>query len=575
MPSLSGVSIHPGIFIGTAKIWIRPIQTVSVRKIKPEQVPQEIEALQEALNQIESSLNNILDSAGLNETEKDILHTHLMILRDPELEKDLLNSIEEEHYSAATSVSQVFGGICRQFKEMQNDYFADRVADYKDVAQQILDELSGADQIPEADWDPAQVAVLEDISPSQVSVLAKSGVKAYLSQAGSTNSHASILSRALGLISIVSVPKLMESVSNGMQLVVDATSGVVILAPSTEELRHYRDLITQDKLKQHEDTVLTQLPAITASGVRIKLHANIELPEELDFIIRQNTDGIGLFRTEFLYLERRDLPSEDEQTGIYQKIVQSLAPRTVTIRSFDLGGDKLAHLIPSASEENPYLGKRGIRFSLSEPGIFRTQLRALLRASSSGNMQIMFPMIIDAGDFLQGKKLVLEVMKELDGEGIAYDKKIKLGAMIEIPSAALCASELAKVCDFFSIGTNDLVQYTLATDRNNDSVSGYYVQHHPAVLSLISMTIKAAGDACIPLSVCGEMASDPIYAALLIGLGIRELSVNPHQVLAVRKLIRSLDHTLLFELQSFNPQTGLAAVEAVLERIAAHLQDVK
>ena len=540
MSRLQGVSIHPGIFIGEARLWIRKLENISPIKINLDQVKPEVQALQQALNQIEARLNLSLDSAELNETEKDILHTHLMILRDPELEKDLLHTIENEYYSASSSVSRVFARVCRQFSEMQNDYFAARVGDYQDVAQQIIDALSGSDQKPELPWEPNQIAVLEEISPSQVSVLARAGVKAYISQSGSTNSHASILSRALGLVSIVSAGGLLDAVTSGNKLIVDAVSGLVIIEPKPEELIEYQQKISLAEQTNRENQLESQLPSITAGGIRIKLYANIELPQELDFILRQNPDGIGLFRTEFLYLERRDLPSEDEQTEIYTTILKSLAPRPVTIRTFDLGGDKLAHLIPTATEENPYLGKRGIRFSLAEPEIFRTQLRALLRASSFGRMQIMFPMIIDEGDFLRAKALVTDVMAELDREEIAYDKAISLGAMIEIPSAALCAAELARSCDFLSIGTNDLVQYTLATDRNNDSVAGYYVQHHPAVLRLIQMTIEAASEACIPLSVCGEMASSELYAPLLIGLGIRSLSVNPHQLLTIRKLIRSL-----------------------------------
>ena len=537
---LQGVSIHSGIFIGNARLWIRKIDQFKPVKIGLDGAEQEVQALQAALNRIELALNENLDSGGLSETEKDILSTHLLILRDPELEKDLLHTIESELYSAPSAVSRVFTRVCRQFSDMQNDYFAARVGDYQDVAQQILDVLSGVVTAAEPEWDPGQVAVLEEVSPSQVSVLAKAGVRAYISQSGSTNSHASILSRALGLISIVSIGGLLETVGPGVQLIVDAVSGEVIVDPGLQDIRGYQNRISLAEQARRIGDVENQLPPITADGTLIKLYANIELPQELDFILQQNPDGIGLFRTEFLYLERRDLPSEDEQTNIYSNILQRLAPRPVTIRTFDLGGDKLAHLMPAATEENPYLGKRGIRFSLAEPEIFRTQLRALLRASVFGTMQIMFPMIIDESDFCKAKALVKDVMAELDREGISYAKDLKMGAMIEIPSAALCASGLARACDFLSIGTNDLVQYTLATDRNNESVAGYYIQNHPAVLRLIQMTVEAAREACIPLSVCGEMASGEDYAPLLIGLGIRALSVNPHQLLSIRKLIRSL-----------------------------------
>lgn len=538
---LRGTPINPGLFIGKARLIASPISQIPSRKISQKEIGAEIQALQTALNTIEAEINELLDSEGISDAETDILQAHLMILRDPELEKDLLFGIETELLSAAATVHKVFSRVCQQFREMDNDYFAQRVADYKDVSQRIIACLIGQDRSLPASFAPDEIAIVEELSPSRISSLVKAGLKAYISQTGSVNSHAGILSRALGLISVSAVPGLMDTVSNGTEIILDAVSGEIFLAPDPALISRYTRMISKAVADEQREAELSDLPAITTTGERITLLANIEIPEELSTILAVKADGIGLFRTEFLYLERQNLPSEDEQYRIYHEIISRMSPRPVTIRTFDLGGDKISGNTGSLPEENPYLGNRGFRFSMSRPDIFRTQLRAILRASLAGKARIMFPMIIDAEDFLRAKALVLEAMRELDSAGIGYDPEIMLGSMIEVPSAALCAAELASVCDFLSIGTNDLVQYTLATDRNNDSVSTYYVEHHPAVLKLLRMVIHASAEHGKPLSVCGEMASNPRYIPLLIGLGITALSVNPHQLRQIRNLIRAYD----------------------------------
>jgi len=314
--------------------------------------------------------------------------------------------------------------------------------------------------------------------------------------------------------------------------------------------------------------VLSSKPSTTADGTKLDLMLNIELPEELDLVLKLNPDGIGLFRTEFLYLDRNSLPTEHEQYLVYKKLAESLAPKPITIRTFDLGGDKLSHLIPGQTEMNPYLGSRGIRFSLSHPQLFETQIRAILRASVHGNIRIMFPMIVDAQDFLQAKTFVKDLMKMMDTESISYNPSVELGAMVEIPSAAIMADELAQVCDFLSIGTNDLVQYTLATDRNNDQVADYYVQHHPAVLKLISCCIEASTIHQKSLSVCGEMASIPRYIPLLLGMGIRAFSINPHQYLSAKQLLCNASQSILELMQGFDPCQNREETEKLLVRLS-------
>lgn len=572
MTSLTGLAVHSGLFIGRAKLIQSPSAQIPSRRISTTEVNSEIAALQESLNFLEKEFNHYLDNSALSETEKDILQTHLMILRDPEIEKELLYTIESMHFTAAAAVSSVYSKICQQFKEMDNDFFASRVGDYRDVSQRIVGRLLNISTTVEYKWDSDQIAILDEISPSQVSTMARCGLKAYCSVSGSLNSHASILSRALGLVSIVSLPKLLDIVQDDDILIVDAHRGTLIHKPDPAQLSHYAALLAAEQKKQAWLEEQTGLETVTADGRRIELYVNIELPEELDRVLKLESDGIGLFRTEFLYLDRNSLPQEEEQFDVYSKMVSALAPKPVTIRTFDLGGDKLSHLIPTKEELNPYLGSRGIRFSLSQPELFKTQLRAILRASVFGRIRIMFPMIIDAEDFKQARDLVKQIMQDLDNEGIAYDPCIELGSMIEIPSAALTADQLAQTCDFLSIGTNDLVQYTLATDRNNDAVSAYYIQHHPAIMMLIKRCIDACNTYGKALSICGEMASIPRFIPFLLGLGIRALSVNPHSYIDSKLIIRRCDQELFDSFESFDPTLSQANNEAMLKSLARYYE---
>ena len=564
----NGLSIQGGLAIGKARLYYRKDVQIPLRKISASEVSSEIVSLQESLNQIENELNQFLDSQSLSETEKDILHSHLLILRDPEIEKELLHTIESLQFSAAAAVNNVYNKICQQFKEMENEFFAARMDDYSDVSQRILDKLLNQSTEDDFTWEADDIAILEEIAPSQVSSFARRGLKAYCCQRGSYNSHASILSRALGITAVVGIENLKDQVAEGDPLILDATAGMLIVKPSPVELAEYRK--KQNALSQKQQLLQEQAKQapVTKYGQKIELLTNIELPEEMDLVLKLEPDGIGLFRTEFLYLDRQSLPTEEEQYEVYRDIAAALSPKPLTIRTFDLGGDKLSHLIPGKEEQNPYLGSRGFRFSMEQPQLFQTQLRAILRASVCGKIKVMFPMIIDASDFLKAKAVIINVMRELDEQDIPYDRQIALGSMIEIPSAALSAHELARHCDFLSIGTNDLVQYTLATDRNNDAVASYYIQHHPAVLKLIACCIEAAEEYGTPLSVCGEMASLAHYTPLLIGMGIKSLSVNPHQYINSLITIRNCDESLPEEMKGFDPGRSLDENELMLKRLA-------
>ena len=565
MQKLIGTALNSGIFIGRAIHISLPEPEIENGNIKPEDIPREIDRLQNSLSAVEEEINQELHSSNLPTNEAEIISTQREILRDPEIYKQLLTAIQNKLYFATQAVAECFANIINHFETLKVETFAVRAADYRDVQMRLLNALSGVKNAFIRKLEKDQIPVLQEIVPSLVSKLAREGIKAYLVAKGSYNSHSSILSRALGLIAVANIPCLLEAVKDDDLLIVDGYSGLLFINPDEETLDFYKRKTKQEQRKQEQLRKLQSSASKTATGIKIKLLTNIGVLDELEAIKNLSCEGIGLFRTEFLYLGKQSLPSEEEQFTIYKELAEKMNPLPVTIRTFDLGGDKLAPLSSEKQEENPYLGNRGIRFSLSYPDIFSTQVRAILRASAFGNVQIMFPMIIDAEDFRKAKRFVQNCQQELSAQGITCKPKIPLGAMIEIPSAALCSEELARECDFLSIGTNDLVQYALAADRNNERVSSYYIQHHPAVLGLIKQTVKSAEKYQTPLSVCGEMASNPQYIPLLIGMGITELSVNPGSFLVAKSIIRKCDAHLFALTEDLNFTTPLSAVEHLIE----------
>ena len=565
MQKLIGTALNSGIFIGRAIHISLPEPEIENGNIKPEDIPREIDRLQNSLSAVEEEINQELHSSNLPTNEAEIISTQREILRDPEIYKQLLTAIQNKLHFATQAVAECFANIINHFETLKVETFAVRAADYRDVQMRLLNALSGGKNALIHKLAKDQVPVLQEIVPSLVSKLAREGIKAYLVAKGSYNSHSSILSRALGLIAVANIPCLLEAVKDDDLLIVDGYSGLLFINPDEETLDFYKQKTKQEQRKQEQLRKLQSSASKTATGIKIKLLTNIGVLDELEAIKNLSCEGIGLFRTEFLYLGKQSLPSEEEQFAVYKELAERMNPLSITIRTFDLGGDKLAPLSSEKQEENPYLGNRGIRFSLSYPDIFSTQVRAILRASAFGNVQIMFPMIIDAEDFRKAKRFVQNCQQELSAQGITCKPKIPLGAMIEIPSAALCSEELARECDFLSIGTNDLVQYALAADRNNERVSSYYIQHHPAVLGLIKQTVKSAEKYQTPLSVCGEMASNPQYIPLLIGMGITELSVNPGSFLVAKSIIRKCDAHLFALTEDLNFTTPLSAVEHLIE----------
>ena len=564
MQKLTGTALNSGIFIGRAIHISLPEPEIETGKIKPEDVSREINRLENSLIAVEEEINQELHSSKLPPNEAEIISAQREILYDPEIYKQLLSAIQNKLHFATQAVADCFTNIINHFDTLKVETFAVRAADYRDVQMRLLNALSGVKNTLQHRLEKDQIPVLKEIVPSLVSKLAQQGIRAYLVAKGSYNSHSSILSRALGLVAIANIPDLLETVKDDDLIIVDGYSGSLFINPDKVTLDLYKQKTERERIKQEKLRQLQLSDSKTATGIKIKLLTNIGVLDELEIIKDLSCEGIGLFRTEFLYLGKQNLPSEEEQFTVYKELAEKMNPMPVTIRTFDLGGDKLAPLSSEKQEENPYLGNRGIRFSLSRPDIFSPQVRAILRASVFGKVQIMFPMIIDAEDFRKAKKFVQNCQQELSVQGIAFSQEIPLGAMIEIPSAALCSEELARECDFLSIGTNDLVQYTLAADRNNENVTSYYIQHHPSVLGLIKQTVKSAKKYQTPLSVCGEMASHPQYIPLLIGMGITELSVNPGSFWIAKSIVQKCDDRLFALTENLDFVTPIYIVEHLI-----------
>jgi len=544
MHIIEGLVIYTGLMIGRARK-LEPVSwDLPTTHISPSSVTAEIKSLEDAIHSLAKTIELQFNELKGSEEEKAILSSHLLILKDPELISQVKDSISKNLVPAAVAIQQVFSQVQEHFKNLSNDFLAQREADYRDVEQRLLLELTGKQQEVLHNWAVDQIAILKEATPSWVSAFAYYKVPAYCSEQGSLTSHASILSRALKIISITDLAELWEKVSENEKIILDALNGKVIIDPDISTLQYYEKL-NANYHKPEEPVIMEKdSPIKTKDGHRIILRCNLDPLSDLNEPTKLDADGVGLYRTEFLYLGKDELPSEDYQFSIYKQVAEVIAPHSVVIRTFDLGGDKLSHLIPSAPEDNPYLGNRGIRFSLSHKDIFKTQIRAVLRAAIYGKVKLMFPMVKDYQDFLQAKAIVEECKTELEKENVPFDKNLPLGVMIEIPSAALCAEELAENCDFMSIGTNDLVQYTLAADRNNSALSDYYITHHPSVLKLMMLTLQAGNKYGKTVSICGEMAAQPQYVPLLIGMGFKDLSVGTAAFLRCKKIIRHCDKEL-------------------------------
>lgn len=564
MQILFGKGVAEGVAVGLARFIEPVILSLPTHSLEASQVETELACMDQALKSVEQDLQLLLEPNLVNQSEREILETHIQILQDPEIYQYLQEAIKEKLFPAAKAVNEVFTYAINVFENIENELFRQRAADYKDVRNKLIGKILNDQSDRFADICEDHIPILKELEPSQVSILNHKRVRAILVDSCSPTSHAAIICRALGIGLVSAVEHLRSVVQNGGCLIIDAEVGKVVVEPEDEMLEYYVQRLQIEEMIRQKRAAQKDIPCQTKDGKRILLKANLGVSEELDAISELASDGIGLYRTEYLFIGKEILPDEESQYEDYRRVLERMAPNPVTIRTFDLGGDKLSHLIPSYEEANPYLGNRGIRFSLSHPELFKTQLRAILRASAFGKAQIMFPMVIDTQDFLEAKRIYKICKDELYAEGHAYDPDIPLGCMVEIPAAAICSDSLAKECDFLSIGTNDLAQYTLAVDRNGENVSRYYIAHHPAVIKLINFTLKNAALHQTPVSLCGEMASVKEYVPLLIGMGITELSVNHAAYFTVKSIIQKCDAQLNNSIKHFEWDTSLMKVEELI-----------
>jgi len=535
-----GIAVSPGVSIGKCLIIDSEDYRIPRRQIEPSQRMVEIQrarnAFGDAIDEL-SGLEQAHTQTGGGRI-KDIFAVHLRLLRDRSLRRQVTDLIHGESVTAEYAVASVLRRFAARFAEAKDTYISERAADIYDIERRLLRHLLGDKREDLGRLREEVIVVARELSPTQTAGFNKAFVKGIASDAGGRTSHAAIVARSLGIPAVVALEDLTEIVRGGDAVIVDGNRGLVIVDPDAETVEQYEAYSREFIALEHKLDAIREKPAETRDGARITLLGNIEFPDEAEIVLAKGGEGIGLYRTEFLYLNRPTEPSEEEHYSAYAQTVHICHDRPVVIRTVDLGADKYTQRKRFAPEPNPFLGLRSIRFCLQNLAMFKTQLRAILRASVLGPVKVMFPLISGIQELMQAKMILHDVMEDLDEEGIAYNRDMEVGIMVETPSAALTASTLARDCDFFSIGTNDLTQYTLAVDRGNELVSTLYSPADPAVLRLVRTVIQDAYKAQIDLCVCGEMASEPEYIMVLLGLGVRTLSLSAPLIPEVKQIIR-------------------------------------
>ncbi len=540
---LHGIGVSPGVAVARVVVMgSDDDHRVSGRQLSREDVPGEISRFENAVIETRRQIKEL--QRGLEQRmgsgDASILDAHLMVLDDRAFVDEILKLVTEESMNAERALSQASHKYVSVLSALKDDYLRERVADVKDIARRLLRNLAGREVSRHGDIEEESIVIAVDLAPSETAALPKDLVLGFATDLGSPTSHSAVMARGMEIPAVVGLHDITSRVVTGQWVLMDGNKGVLFVNPTAERLKVYGTVVAERKSIQSALSVFKNEPAVTKDGARITLLANIEHKEEVDSLFEYGAEGIGLLRTEYAYMSGTELPSEEELTSIYRFIATRVAPAPVIIRTQDFGGDKLAPYLNMPEGTNPFLGLRSIRFSLSEPTIFKTQLRAILRASTSGNVKIMYPMISSAEEVAEANTRLAEAKSELKGRGLPFDENLEVGAMIETPSAALTLDIIAPLVNFVSLGTNDLIQYTIAVDRVNEQVAYLYQPTHPAILRILKNVVDVAKKNNIALSVCGEMAADPMMCPLLVGLGINTLSVAPSAVPLVKDSIRSI-----------------------------------
>jgi len=538
MKKLQGIPLASGLAMGKCSLIDNFIQNISAEKIDADDIDEQLEKFEQGIKKSLKELKSLQSLVDNNSEQHEIIQSHQEILKDKELKDDIRNIIKDELYSVELAIHTYFENFLKSLSNVDDEYLSLRKADFWDIRNNLIKNIQDEKGM-NIKIEPETIAVVEALPPSLAMNMFNADLLGLVVEHGSKNSHSAILAKSIGIPVIYDVKNATREVAQSTKAIIDGQKGTLILEPNEKQKENYTEQKKQRNKQIERYKSLAKSEAITKDNKKITVMANIELAEETNKFEVKYSDGVGLFRTEFLYFLENKFPSVEKQAEIYKRIIDNLDKnKPIFIRVFDIGGDKLKEEFGLQNEENPNLGRRGIRFLLEYRDIFKDQLKGILTASNYGNIKIMLPMISRCEEVFQSREILELAKNELDQEGTNYDKNIDLGILIEVPSAALVADKMAKICDFFSIGTNDLTQYVLAADRNNERFGEDYTYFHRGIILLIKNTIDAARANNIPVSICGEMGSDPIAIPLLLGMGMNMVSINTDQLLPIKKIIK-------------------------------------